>query len=83
MNIWAMNATGDHETLQAARVAVFNRIAPAGNWKRAIDTWIKAEDLNECSEAAVWFTGAPLTVIGTSFGMVHVTAPGYYATIGA
>lgn len=68
---------------QAARKAVFDKIAPAGNWKLPIDTWIDSADLDECNQAAIWFVGSALTVVQIDSGRVRVTAPGYYATIGA
>lgn len=83
MGLWEMTAGGDYEAAQAERTKWFAKIEPAGNWKRPIDCWIDADDFDDCSAAAVWFTGAPLTVIGTSFTKLHVVGPGYYAAVGA
>jgi hypothetical protein len=74
---------GDYATKQAERTAWFNRIAPKPNWKAPIDCWIGAIDFDDCSEASVFFTGSKLSIVGRHNGFVHVTAPGYYATIGA
>lgn len=84
MSIWEVSGpSANYEAEQAAREAIFNKIVPAGNWKAPIKCWVKAEEFAECSKAAVWFTGAPLTVVATSFNMVEVEGPGYYAAVGA
>jgi hypothetical protein len=84
-DLWAVKTETpeQYDVNQAARVAVFDKIKPQGRWKNPIDAWISAEDLDECSEAAVWFTGSDLEVVERKDGKVRVVAPGYYATIGA
>jgi hypothetical protein len=79
--IWSFDASSD--AAQAARVEIFNRIANRENWKMPIAAWIDAADFAECSEAAVWFTGASLKIEARQGERILVTAPGYYATIGA
>lgn len=85
-SIWTVSTepSPNYEAEQAARSAVFEKIAPKGNWKEPIACWINEAEFAECNEAAIWFTGAPLKVIKKKKGgKVYVEAPGYYATIGA
>jgi hypothetical protein len=83
MAVWTFQPSATFDADQAERVAVFAKIEPAGNWKNPIDAWIDAGDFADCDQAAVWFTGAGLTIVARKAGRVRVTAPGYYATIGA
>jgi hypothetical protein len=84
MSIWSPTAPSpNYEAEQELRSAWFAKIEPAGNWKGPIDCWIEAEDLADCNQAAIWFTGGPLTYVASKGTKVHVAAPGYYATIGA
>jgi hypothetical protein len=87
MSIWkpTTRPAANFDEEQAARSAVFNKIAPKDNWKNPILCWIKEDEFEECNEAAIWFTGAGLTVVYRVVGTnaVRVSAPGYYATIGA
>ena len=68
---------------QAKRAEWFAKIKPAGNWKMPIRTWVWADEFEQCNQAAIWFTGAPLEVEGQRGKAVYVRSPGYYATIGA
>lgn len=84
MSIWYVpNPDPNYDANQAARQAWFAKISPAPSWKMPISCWIEESDFENCSEAAVFFTGAPLTITAKSFGKVKVEAPGYYNTIGA
>lgn len=88
MSIWTFahnDPPEEYEAKNAARVAVFNKIAPRDNWKNPILRWIKESEFEECNEAAIWFTGAGLTIIDRKeyANGVLVEGPGYYATIGA
>jgi hypothetical protein len=66
--------------LHAAMEAIQDR----DNWKNPIRCAIPAGRLDVASKAAAFFTGAPLTVEAvTADRMAVVSAPGYYATIGA
>jgi hypothetical protein len=81
---WQMTPSANFDAEQAERVAVFDKIAPRDNWKAPIDAWIAESDFRECSEAAVWFTGAKIEIVERDGGdRVRVVGPGYYATIGA
>lgn len=82
-DIWSLTNGGNYEDEQAERLRWFNKIKPAVSWKFSIDTWIDETDLENCSQACIWFTGSELTVVEKVDGKVHVTAPGYYATVGA
>jgi len=62
----------------------FNLVAPRPNWKEAIDCTIpRPFDADLISDAVVHFTGAVPTFGYAVAHVVHVRAPGYYATIGA
>ena len=54
------------------------------NWKLPIETTVRPEEFELMNEACLFFTGSSLTIKlphkGTRF---RVTAPGYFATIGA
>jgi hypothetical protein len=67
------------------RVA-FDRVVPKDNWKKRIDRWIPIDSLAELDlirEAVIFYTvGVPQFVV-TEDRMVHVTAPGYYESVGA
>lgn len=72
------------EAEQAERKAIFDRIAPAGNWKAPIGANISEADFDDCNQACIWFTGSELTVYEKlGDGRIWVTSPGYYETIGA
>ena len=75
----------NYDANQNARQTVFAKIAPKGNWKDPINVWIDESDFAECEQAAIWFVGGGLAIVDriADRGMVRVTAPGYYATIGA
>src|SRR5262245_53371910 len=65
MSIWSCPVPDPNfDANQAARIAVFNKIAPAPNWKMPVDCWIDAADFNECAQACVFFTGSKLQEIG-------------------
>lgn len=82
---WSNTTAGDFDAEQAERTAVFNKIAPAGNWKMPIDAVIDEADLAECEQAAIWFTGGPIEVVWRHSmpGRVRVFGLGYYHHIGA
>lgn len=62
----------------------FRAIQDPGNWKLPIRCGIPAAMLPVASAACVWFAGSRLTVeAATADRWAIVTAPGYYATIGA
>lgn len=89
-DLWTMPSTTaakEDPALYAARQAErdswFKKIQPAGNWKLPISARIDPADFEQCSQACIWFTGAPLERHQVSTGQLWVTAPGYYATIGA
>jgi hypothetical protein len=89
-SLWTLAPSATYEADQAARVAIFNKIAPAGNWKAAIDAVIEFADLEECRAAAEFFTGGPiwikervLDIECTGVLRVRVIGEGYYAHIGA
>ena len=85
-DLWKIDGASeaDYDQLQAERQMWFRKIATVGNWKMPIDAVIDAADLEQCSNAAIWFTGAPLVVVAElPLGRVRVQAPGYYETIGA
>lgn len=74
----------ERDAQQAERTAIFDRIKPAGNWKEAISARIDPAEFDDCDQACIWFTGSTLTREAmTADGKLWVTAPGYYATIGA
>lgn len=67
--------------------AAFNRVAPKENWKFPIDTTFKASDvtiaeLNAISASIVFYTGGNAKIVRKA-GTVQVTAPGYFASVGA
>lgn len=89
-SLWTVAASSNFEAEQAERVAIFNKIAPVGNWKAPIDAIIDFADLPECKAAAEFFTGGPiwikervLDVEGTGVLRVRVIGEGYYHHIGA
>lgn len=87
-SIWnTPSPDANYDANQAARVAVFNKIAPKDNWKLPINAWIDESDFDECNEAAIFFTGSSLKITARtgplSATRLHVETPGYYATIGA
>lgn len=84
MSIWnPPKSDPNYEKNQAERQAWFAKISPAPNWKMPISIWIEKSDFENCSQAAIFFTGSALTITNKSFGKVKVEAPGYYATVGA
>lgn len=85
-NIWnAPIPDPNYDANQEARQEWFSMIAPNGNWKDPIDCWISKKDFAECSNACDWFVGGGLTIVDRIYRStkIRVTAPGYYATIGA
>jgi len=83
MSIWNAGPSANYDAEQIARTSVFIKIQPRDNWKNPINAWIDESDFADCNQAAIWFTGAGLTVIARNGEKLHVTAPGYYLTIGA
>lgn len=82
MSLFSFSANSEAD--QAARVAIFNKIAPASNWKLRIHATIAKGDFAECNEAAVWFTGGGLEVVEDyGDGTIRVQGGGYYHHIGA
>lgn len=67
----------------------FKRVQPAGNWKLAIDATVSltTDERDMVAEAITFFTGSVARFEARSeVGILttyHVTAAGYYATIGA
>jgi hypothetical protein len=61
----------------------FKKIQPKGSWKGEIAATIFNHEFEICSEACVFFTGAPLTKELQGIHSVFVKSPGYYLTIGA
>lgn len=45
------------------QVRYFDMIKPKGNWKEKIDAVISIEDLVNCSDACMYFTGTDLRVV--------------------
>jgi hypothetical protein len=65
--------------------SAFDRVRPAGSWKNPIEAYfpqLSAEDFKAIDAALVFFCGCHASMVNTS-GIVKVTAPGYYLTIGA
>lgn len=73
----------NYDDNQKAREQWFNIIADKNNWKNPIRCWIGIDELEDCNQASIFFTGAPLKVEKISECICLVTSPGYYATIGA
>lgn len=80
----------------AALQAAFNRVAPAGNWKTAIDAIVVATiaEVGLIREAVTFYTGsvAHATIVepvsgerrdGSSVVTVRIQAAGYYVAVGA
>jgi len=83
-NIWnTIGRSADYDAEQAQRNAWFSKIEPRDNWKNPINAWISIGDFHHCNQAALWFTGHRLTIAEQRGDKMRVTAPGYYATIGA
>jgi hypothetical protein len=69
--------------LQSELLLAFNLVAPAGNWKLAIDDGVDASvDSALLRDAVVHFTGS-IPAIESTGVTKRVTAAGYYATCGA
>ena len=77
--------------LQSELAAAFDLVAPKPNWKTSINAVITMADgradaaalsAKLISDAVVHFTGAAPTIL-IRRNRMHVTAPGYYATVGA
>lgn len=85
MDIWdPVVPDTDYTANQAKRLAVFDKIAPAGNWKAAIWAVIDADEFADANKAAIWFTGAPIEVARKlPAGKLAVKGAGYYAAVGA
>lgn len=86
------------DTKVAALQAAFNRVAPADNWKTAIDRTLDASvtEIGAIQEAVTFYTGSVaraevlgpplvscLSMNGETRIRVRITATGYYAAIGA
>jgi hypothetical protein len=83
-NIWNTPTPDPHyEVNQSLRSEWFSVIAPIHNWKDPIDCWIQKNQFNDCNQAAIFFTGAPIEIVERSYNMIRVVGAGYYATIGA
>jgi hypothetical protein len=82
-SIWWNGTSAGFEADQKARIAVFDRIKPGGNWKEPIDAWIGADQFEECNQAAVFFTGGPIRIVEEFGDSVRVIGEGYYYHIGA
>ena len=64
--------------------AAFRLVRPAGNWKLPIDATVPAgTDLSLIDAAVCFYTGGPIETQPLPDGRHRVTAPGYYACIGA
>ena len=73
---------------QAELDAAFALVAPKGNWKMPINATlpmasVTADDLAKIAFAVTFFTGSNATVSVTKTGKLFLTAPGYYAAVGA
>jgi len=66
--------------------AAFNKVAPKPNWKAAVAAVLPAEtsprEIKKIVFAISFYTGSEATVRSYPNGHV-VTAPGYYAAVGA
>jgi hypothetical protein len=73
----------NYEAEQAQRLAWFDKIKPAGNWKNPIKKWIEEVDFDQCNQACIWFTGGSLTIAAKRGTRVLVESGGYYVNIGS
>lgn len=70
----------DRSELEAA----FELVKPAIHWKMPIDAIVPADtDLGKLEKAVIFFCGCNMASKTMPDGSIHVTAPGYFATIGA
>lgn len=86
--LWAMESMKAEGPASAARTAErgrwFDKVATRPDWKLPIHAVIAAEDFMSCDAASIHFTGSSLSVQERlRDGRLIVTAPGYYAVIGA
>jgi hypothetical protein len=65
--------------LEAAIAMVQNK----ENWKLPINAIVKNEDIQVTLAAINYFAGGACNVTHLANGTAHITAPGYYALIGA
>jgi hypothetical protein len=67
--------------------AAFSLVANTENWKYPIDATLPSITSIEKRKlivfAVMFFTGSTATLSKTSGGKIRVTAPGYYAALGA
>lgn len=65
----------------------FELVAPKPNWKLPIDATLPSitsiKKRNLIAFAVMFFTGSTATWSKTPGGKIRVTAPGYYASVGA
>lgn len=63
----------------------FNRVENKENWKFPIDAVVTVnfEELNMIKAAVVFFTGGVAKSRRRLAGVYHITAPGYYNSVGA
>lgn len=73
------------EALQAEAGKHFNKVANPENWKLRCHGWIDPADFAVVAEAVKFHAGSKLERTGrvNADGMIEVTAPGYYADVGA
>jgi hypothetical protein len=64
------------------RVA-FSKVANPDNWKYAIKAVVQSDDLVDVIRAITFIAGSKSTVRPLDDGRFEVTAPGYYADVGA
>ena len=62
----------------------FNKVCDPVNWKLPINKDVEEKDLAQIVKAIQWFTASHTTVYFNEVTKLFtVTAPGYYATVGA
>lgn len=82
-DVWKIDANApEYEERQARRQYWFAKIKPATHWKLAIDCWIKADEYDNCNQAAIHFTGGSLIITEHKRQHIRVQGAGYYANIG-
>jgi hypothetical protein len=64
---------------------LFELVQNEEHWKNPIDAWVPKEtDMDALNEAVIYYTGSSILVGETNdLGMTHITADGYFLTIGA
>ncbi len=77
--------TGKMEKEQARHHKYFNKVQNSKNWKYPINKVIKAteKEYPYIIDAVGFFAGGCCNITPLKNGKVQVTAPGYYALIGA